>query len=111
MQTFDLGALIAEQTASGRAWREFLRADALSVGIYQLKAGQEDGQSPHAEDEVYYIVAGRARFRAGNTVVAVQPGTVLYVSRQEVHRFFDITEDLTALVFFAPPEESLAGGS
>jgi quercetin dioxygenase-like cupin family protein len=56
---------------------------------------------------VYYVVTGRARFRAGQKENAVAPGTILFVERNVDHRFVDVREDLTVLVFFAPPEGSL----
>ena len=74
------------------------------MGIYRLKAGQNDSQQPHTEDEVYFVVKGRASFRAGDEQQAVGPGSVIFVERMVEHRFFDIIEDLTVLVFFAPPE-------
>src|SRR5262245_14537406 len=107
MRIFDLGALLAEQGRSGQAWREFLREPSLSVGVYRLKGGQDDPQRPHTEDEVYYVVSGRARFRSAGEVREVGPGTILFVPRLEEHRFLDIDEDLTVLVFFAPPEGAL----
>ena len=76
----------------------------LSVGLYVLPAGGTDGQRPHAEDEVYYVVGGRARFRAGDDGRAVAPGAVLFVAAGVDHRFYDIAEELTLLVFFAPAE-------
>jgi mannose-6-phosphate isomerase-like protein (cupin superfamily) len=106
MQTFDMGLLLAERRRSGKAWLEFLRASSLSMGVYHLEAGQDDGQKPHTEDEVYYVVAGRGKFRAGAAARDVGPGAILFVERFADHRFFDITEDLTALVFFAPAEGS-----
>jgi mannose-6-phosphate isomerase-like protein (cupin superfamily) len=109
MQAFNLSGLLAEREQAGRAWLEFLRVPSLSMGVYHLQAGQNDCQQPHQEDEVYCIVAGRARFQAGERVQDVGPGTILFVERLVEHRFFDIAEDLTALVFFAPPEGSLQG--
>ena len=41
-------------------------------------------------------------------LVRVGPGTVIFVERSAEHRFVEVTEDLTVLVFFAPPEGSLA---
>jgi len=108
MKTFDLRQIIQEQ--GGEKWREFLRVPSLSMGVYRLGAGDKDGQSPHAEDEVYYVVSGRARFRAADIEKDVGPGTVIYVERLVDHRFFDISEDLTVLVFFAPAEGSLKDG-
>lgn len=107
MQAFDLAALIAVCEKSAQSWYEFLRMPSLSMGIYRLKAGQADRQQPHTEDEAYYIVSGQAMFRAGDQVHAAAPGTVLVVERHVEHRFFDIREDLTVLVFFAPAEGSL----
>jgi len=107
MRAFDLSELSAEQARIGQAWLEFLRVPSLSMGVYHLKAGQDDPQRPHSEDEVYYVVAGRARFIAAGEVRDVMPGTILFVERFVEHRFFDVTEDLTVLVFFAPAEGSL----
>jgi mannose-6-phosphate isomerase-like protein (cupin superfamily) len=109
MQHFDLSRLMTERERAGKPWLEFLRVPSLSVGVYHLKAGQEDPQRPHTEDEVYYIVAGRAQFRSGGEERDVGPGTVLFVERLAEHRFVAIAEDLTALVFFAPAESSLQG--
>src|SRR5437773_6409902 len=108
MHAFDIGTLEARREETGQPWLEFFRAASLSIGVYQLKAGQEDRQRPHTEDEVYYVIKGRATFRAGDQERAVEPGTILFVGRSEAHRFHHITEDLTVLVIFAPPEGSAA---
>ncbi len=106
MQTFHVGVLLEEQQRTGQRWLEFLRAQSLSVGLYHLKAGQADPQQPHGEDEVYYVLSGRATLQAGERRTDVEPGTLIFVERSAEHRFGDITEDLTVLVFFAPPEGS-----
>lgn len=38
---------------------EFLRVPAMSAGLYELETGASDPQTPHAEDEIYYVIAGR----------------------------------------------------
>jgi mannose-6-phosphate isomerase-like protein (cupin superfamily) len=106
MEVFDLKAILAAQAQTGQPWLEFLRVPALSVGVYHLRAGADDPQRPHGEDEVYYVLAGKARFQCGEQVRDVGPGTLLFVERTAVHRFLDITEDITLLVFFAPAEGS-----
>src|SRR5262245_18659895 len=108
MQTFHLDSLAAECDAKQKAWLEFLRVAAFSVGVYRLRAGQADQQQPHTEDEAYYVVSGRGSFQAGDQRQAVGPGTLIFVERSAEHRFVDVTEDLTVLVFFAPPEGALA---
>jgi mannose-6-phosphate isomerase-like protein (cupin superfamily) len=107
MRTFQLSDLLSKIEHNHRPWLEFLRAASLSTGVYHLKAGQADPQQPHTEDEVYYVVSGRASFRADAEQISVGPGSLIYVERNLKHRFFDIAEDLTLLVFFAPPEGSL----
>ena len=107
MQSFNLGSLMAKSETSRRAWLEFLRTPSLSMGLYRLQAGQADQQQPHTEDEVYYVVSGRGWFRSGQQQQAVGPGTLIFVERLVEHRFYDIAEDLTVLVFFEPPEGSL----
>jgi mannose-6-phosphate isomerase-like protein (cupin superfamily) len=89
---------------SGKRYLEFLRVAAMSAGVYVLPAGGTDPQSPHKEDEMYYVVRGRARMRAGSEDQAVSQGSVIFVAAEVEHRFYDITEELMVLVFFAPAE-------
>jgi quercetin dioxygenase-like cupin family protein len=93
-----------QRTASGKLYREFLRVPAMSAGLYVLAAGAIDPQRPHHEDEMYYVARGRARFRAGDEDQGVSAGSVLFVAAEVEHRFYDITEELAVLVFFAPAE-------
>jgi mannose-6-phosphate isomerase-like protein (cupin superfamily) len=96
---------IEEQRAeSGRAYREFLRVPAMSAGLYVLPVGETDRQKPHREDEIYYVVRGRARFKAGPEDREVSAGSVIFVAAEVGHRFYDITEELAVLVIFAPAE-------
>ena len=89
---------------SGKHYLEFLRVPALSAGLYVLPAGSTDLQSPHQQDEVYYVVRGRARMRAGSEDHAVSEGSVIFVAAGAEHRFYEITDELMVLVFFAPAE-------
>ena len=81
---------------------EHLRVPTLSVGTYSIPAGAVDDQSPHAEDEIYVVASGRGSFTADGRTVEVGPGMTLFVPAGEDHRFHDVTEDLTLIVFFAP---------
>ena len=102
---FYQAAEIDQQRAqSGKLYREFLRVPAMSAGLYVLAVGSADPQQPHHEDEMYYVVRGRARFKAGGEDRAVSVGSVIYVPAEVEHRFFDIEEEIAVLVFFAPAE-------
>jgi mannose-6-phosphate isomerase-like protein (cupin superfamily) len=98
--------LDAERGAGDRRYLEFLRLPGLSAGLYVLEAGEADLQEPHAEDEVYVVVRGRCRFRAGKDERDVGPESVLFVPARLEHRFVDVRERLEALVFFGPAEGS-----
>src|ERR1700759_1495457 len=87
-------------------WVEQFRTPDLSVGTYCLPAGGLDTQSPHTEDEVYVVTAGRARIVTPDGTAQVEPGSVIFVPAGEEHRFEEITEDLALLVIFGPAYES-----
>jgi quercetin dioxygenase-like cupin family protein len=93
-----------ERAQSGKLYREFLRVPSMSAGLYVLAAGASDSQRPHHEDEMYYVVRGKARFKVGDEDREVSAGSVLFVAADVEHRFHDIAEELAALVFFAPAE-------
>jgi mannose-6-phosphate isomerase-like protein (cupin superfamily) len=101
---FQLDQLEQQRAQAGKSYLEFLRVSALSAGVYTLPAGGTDPQKPHQEDEMYYVVRGRARMRVGSKDHAVSTGSVIFVAAEVEHRFYDIVEELVVLVFFAPAE-------
>jgi quercetin dioxygenase-like cupin family protein len=99
-----VAAIERARTQSGKLYREFLRVPAMSAGLYVLAAGATDPQRPHHEDEMYYVIRGKARFRAGDEDTEISAGSVLFVAAEVEHCFYDIAEELAVLVFFAPAE-------
>ena len=89
---------------SGKSYREFLRVPAMSAGLYILPAGAVDPQKPHHEDEIYYVIRGRARFKGDKEDHEVSAGSVIFVAAEVEHNFYAIEEELTVLVVFAPAE-------
>lgn len=110
MLFFTLPTLLARRAATGQRYLEFLQAPAISVGVYHLAAGQPDPQGPHTRDEVYCVISGRATIQVAHERQAVEPGAIVYVGAGVDHRFQDITEDLTVLVFFAGAPATQSGG-
>ena len=108
MNLFETAQLIDEQDRAAQSYLEFLRVPSISAGLYTLAAGSIDTQEPHTEDEVYYVISGRASFRAGSEDCEVQAGSIIYVKAHVEHRFHSISEDLRVLVIFAPAEYSNA---
>jgi mannose-6-phosphate isomerase-like protein (cupin superfamily) len=108
VESFDVASLdearAEVQRRTGELYLEFLRRDSMSCGLYVLEAGATDPQEPHQEDEVYVVLSGRAWLQAGDRDDPVGPGSVHFVARTVPHRFHDITQHLSVLVFFAPAE-------
>ncbi|MBI5963244.1 MAG: cupin domain-containing protein [Chloroflexi bacterium] len=106
MDAFELTQLISQRKESNKLYLEFLKVPDLSMGLYILPAGGTDPQSPHTEDEVYYVVSGRAQIQVADENRAVQAGSIVYVAKNMEHRFHSIEEELVVIVFFAPAEYS-----
>jgi len=104
MQAWEYGEIAAEQARRVRLYHEFLRVPDLSAGLYVLPVGATDPQSPHTEDELSYVVAGRGMVTVGPETRPVVPGTTIYVAAAVPHRFHDIAERLELLVVFGPAE-------
>ena len=106
MKTFfaSLGDIEQQRAASGKLYREFLRVPTMSAGLYVLPAGASDLQRPHHENEIYYVVRGRARFKAEKEDREISAGSVIFVAAEVEHRFYDIQQELTVVVLFAPAE-------
>jgi len=102
MEAFEYDDILAGQRAGEDPYVQFLNRGSMSLGLYILPAGTEDTQTPHLEDEIYYVVAGRGDILVDGALRAVQPGSIVFVEKHIAHRFVDITEDLSILVFFAP---------
>jgi mannose-6-phosphate isomerase-like protein (cupin superfamily) len=106
LQAYELAQLISQREVSNKLYLEFLKVSDLSMGLYILPAGSTDPQSPHTEDEVYYVVSGRAQILVAEENRKVQAGSIVHVAKNIAHRFHSIEEELTVLVFFAPAEYS-----
>lgn len=105
MKVFRLDDLDAERTANQGAYLRFLKERTMSAGLYALKAGESDPQRPHAQDEVYLVVSGRAAITVGEETTTVARGSVVFVPAGTPHRFHHISEDLRVMVVFSPPED------
>lgn len=104
MKAFRLDELEAERAANDGAYLRFLKERNMSAGLYALDAGDTDPQQPHGEDEIYFVVSGRAAITVGMETSQVARGSVIYVPAGTAHKFHHISEDLRVLVVFSPPE-------
>jgi mannose-6-phosphate isomerase-like protein (cupin superfamily) len=98
---FDLAEMNKIRAKKKSLYHSFLNTSTLHCGVYHLKAGAKDPQSPHKEDEVYYVESGKAKLTVDDETFDCQPGVVLFVAAEAKHHFHDIEKDLTLLVFFS----------
>jgi mannose-6-phosphate isomerase-like protein (cupin superfamily) len=102
MQIIEGAGVWTPPAGAANDWVEHLRVPDLSVGTYCIPTGGLDDQSPHSEDEIYVVTAGRAKIVAPDRTAHVGPGSVIFVPAGEEHRFEEVTEDLALLVVFGP---------
>ncbi len=100
----EIAEIAAQRMRRAEDYFEFLRVPAMSAGVYALAAGSLDRQRPHGQDELYYVLRGKARLRAGTEDRSVREGSLIFVAAQVEHQFYDIEEELSVLVVFAPAE-------
>lgn len=75
-----------------------LRHGTMSVELY---APQEfDGQSPHAQDELYVIVSGTGTFNRAGERRPFKPHDVIFVEAGVEHRFEGFSDDFQTWVVF-----------
>ena len=101
VQDFNIDELRGQREQGGDPYMQFLKVPSMRMGVYALAAGAEDKQAPHDEDEVYYVIKGRAVLRVGTEEHPVAPGSIVFVAAHEVHKFHSIEEGLEVLVFFS----------
>ena len=101
MSFYNLSDIRKRKAQLKAPYLEILKVPSLRVGLYELPAGSLDPQSPHQDDEVYYVLRGKAILRIGEQDHPVETGSIVYVGAKVKHRFHSIEEDLSVLVFFA----------
>ena len=98
---FQFNDLENEREKTNRSYRQFLDVSSMHMGIYTLAAGAKDGQSPHSQDEIYYVEEGIAKINILGKDYDVKKGSVIFVPAKAQHHFHSIEADLKTLVFFS----------
>lgn len=74
----------------------------MSVELYAPRG--DDPQTPHAQDELYFIHAGTGTFRIADDTHAFAPGDCFFVAAGVEHRFSEFSDDFSAWVVFWGPQ-------
>jgi mannose-6-phosphate isomerase-like protein (cupin superfamily) len=86
---------------SGEPFAEAMRHGSMSVEVFAPRG--RDNQTPHEQDELYFITSGAATFYLEAKSERVRSGDALFVPARARHHFGDISEDfVTWVVFWGP---------
>ncbi len=86
----------------GEPFATAFRRGTMSVELYAPRG--RDLQTPHTQDELYIVTAGRGEFLCAGARTAFSPGDVLFAAVGIEHRFENFTPDFaTWVIFYGPP--------
>ena len=89
-------------------WREGVwDVEAFKHGTMLLEVfapSKHDYQTPHTQDELYFVVRGHGEFVLGDERMNFEAADALFVPAGKVHRFKNYSDDFATWVVFWGPE-------
>jgi mannose-6-phosphate isomerase-like protein (cupin superfamily) len=79
---------------------DFLNTRSLEAGIVRLRVDQNDTQTSHPIDELYYVIEGEGYLRINGKNHRVRKGTIVFVPAYTDHKFHGNQADLIVLYIF-----------
>ncbi len=89
---------------SSSYFHTFINRDSLAAGVLVLQPGEEDTQTPHESDEVYYVIEGDGFLKIKNKDYLVSKDKLFFVAKDVEHYFHGNTKELKVLYFFGGPD-------
>nr|WP_294805678.1 cupin domain-containing protein [uncultured Nitrososphaera sp.] len=99
-RVFDLDDLLGKIDKDGY-WVDFIKVRHLEAGVLRLFPGEEDTQTPHDADELYFVVEGSGFLSMGKENMPIKKGSVLFVPAHMPHQFYGNRDTLVVLYVFA----------
>ena len=97
----DVAANLPDAAASLR-FTYALRRGTMKLGLYAPRGA--DDQTPHRQDELYFVVSGGGFFLKNGIRKPFAPDDAIFVEAGAEHRFEDFSPDFAAWVVFWGPE-------
>ena len=101
---FDLASYVEKIKSGSSYFYTFINRDSLAAGVLVLQPGEEDTQTPHDSDDVYYVISGDGFLRIKGKDYAVSKDKLFFVAKGVTHYFHGNTEELRVLYFFGGPD-------
>ena len=101
---YDLDAYLEKIKNSSSYFHTFINKDSLAAGVLVLKPGEEDTQTPHDSDEVYFVLSGNGFLKIKEKNYKVSKDKLFFVAKDVPHFFHGNTQELKVLYFFGGPD-------
>jgi mannose-6-phosphate isomerase-like protein (cupin superfamily) len=101
---FNTKKYIDDIRSSDGYFHTFINRQNIATGILVLQPGQDDTQTPHDSDEVYYVVRGNGFLKINEKDYRISEGMVYFVQKEVPHKFFGNTDELVVVYFFSGPD-------
>ena len=101
---YDLDTYLEKIKNNNSYFHTFINKDSLAAGVLVLKPGEEDTQTPHDSDEVYYIISGNGFLKIKDKDYKVTKDKLFFVAKDVEHFFHGNTKELKVLYFFGGPD-------
>lgn len=108
MIAFDVATTAARLAGEGGGYEVVHESEGLEIGVYVLVAPEPDRQTPHAFDEIYFVLDGEGDLEVEGEVRHVTKGEAAYVAAGADHRFAGY-DTLSLLVVFNGPHSASKG--
>ncbi len=102
-EVFDTNKVVSElskKNDSSAYFLDFLHNDSFEAGILRLLPGQEDVQSPHSADELYFVIEGDGFIKMQQKDYRIEKGSCIFVPSNTKHYFHGNEKELLVLYVF-----------
>ncbi len=97
---YDLDTYLEKINNNNSYFQTFINKDSLAAGVLVLKPSEEDTQTPHDSDEVYYVISGDGFLKIKDKDYKVSKDKLFFVAKDVEHFFHGNTKELKVLYFF-----------
>ena len=101
---YDLDTYLEKIKSNNSYFHTFINKDSLAAGVLVLKPGEEDTQTPHDSDEVYFVISGNGFLKIKDKDYKVSKDKLFFVAKNVEHCFHGNTKELKVLYFFGGPD-------
>lgn len=101
---YDLDTYLEKIKNNNSYFQTFINKGSLAAGVLVLKPGEEDTQTPHDSDEVYYVISGNGFLKIKDKDYKISKDKLFFVSKDVEHCFHGNTKELKVLYFFGGPD-------